>query len=190
MTKRKLKAKETKEKIYETALSMLENDGYDNIRIEDICEKAGVSIGSFYTYFNSKNDILGIIFKKGDDFFANYVKSHLIDPSSIENIINYFIYYSQYNVKTGVTSLKHLYTVDNPYFVTEGRDMQNVLDDHILKGQQQGEITSDYTCEYIREFLFITARGLVYNWCTHSGDYDLDVVMKDYIQQLMKLFTK
>jgi AcrR family transcriptional regulator len=58
LTKRQIKANETRDRIYQTALELLETQGYETIRIEDICQKAGVSIGSFYNYFSSKNDIL------------------------------------------------------------------------------------------------------------------------------------
>lgn len=70
VTNRKLQAQATYEKIYNTAMSLVEKKGFNNITVKEICEKAGVAVGSFYNYFNSKDDILYEIFNKADNFFA------------------------------------------------------------------------------------------------------------------------
>ena len=55
-TKRQEQARETKNRIYNSAIELMEKEGFDNITIADIREKAGVSVGAFYHYFASKND--------------------------------------------------------------------------------------------------------------------------------------
>ena len=46
------------EKIVETALFLFSYNGYDNVTIDMITEKAEVSHGLFYHYFSSKIDVL------------------------------------------------------------------------------------------------------------------------------------
>ncbi|WP_259596222.1 TetR/AcrR family transcriptional regulator [Clostridium botulinum] len=69
LTKRQIQAINTKNKIYNIATNLMQKEGYDNITIQNICEKAEVSVGSFYHYFESKNDILIELYKKADHFF-------------------------------------------------------------------------------------------------------------------------
>lgn len=45
-------------RILEAATSLFREVGYDAARIEDIAERAGVSVGTFYNYYENKGDIL------------------------------------------------------------------------------------------------------------------------------------
>ena len=58
MTKQKLKSQETKERIFEATKAILQKSGYENLSIKNICEEAGVSNGSFYHHFKTKDDLL------------------------------------------------------------------------------------------------------------------------------------
>ena len=58
MTKQKLKSQETKERIFQAAKTILQRSGYESLSIKNICEEAGVSNGSFYHHFKTKDDLL------------------------------------------------------------------------------------------------------------------------------------
>ncbi len=45
-------------RILEAATSLFQEVGYDSARIEDIAERAEVSVGTFYNYYENKGDIL------------------------------------------------------------------------------------------------------------------------------------
>ena len=55
---RKKQAEQTKKKIFETAVSLIKEKGYNNITISEICKTAGVAKGSFYVHYKSKEDIV------------------------------------------------------------------------------------------------------------------------------------
>lgn len=65
-TKRQLQALETKDKIYSAALAVINEKGYRNVNIQDITEAAGVAKGSFYTYFESKDDLVMYTYAQSD----------------------------------------------------------------------------------------------------------------------------
>ncbi|MEL7571009.1 MAG: TetR/AcrR family transcriptional regulator, partial [Eubacteriaceae bacterium] len=73
ITSRQAQAIKTKNKILKTAIDMMQKKGFDNITIKGISKNAGVSVGSFYYYFNSKDDILLDIFHKADDYFSENI---------------------------------------------------------------------------------------------------------------------
>ena len=58
LSKQQLKSKETKERIFQAAKKILQKNGYENLSIKNICEEAGVSNGSFYHHFKTKDDLL------------------------------------------------------------------------------------------------------------------------------------
>ena len=52
------KSERTREKIFQTAFRLFEENGFRNTTIPRICEEAGVSRSTFFHYFKSKNAIL------------------------------------------------------------------------------------------------------------------------------------
>jgi len=58
MTNRDRQALESKERIFNAAIDLIREKGYDNVTIEDICNKTGMSVGAFYHYFKSKSEIV------------------------------------------------------------------------------------------------------------------------------------
>jgi TetR/AcrR family transcriptional regulator, fatty acid metabolism regulator protein len=188
LNNRQLQALNTKNKIYKIAIELMDKKGYENIKIEDICKKAGVSIGSFYNCFKSKNDILIEIYKRADEYFLKEVSNNLSSIHAIDKIIQYFDYYARYNIEVGIDTMKLLYNSNNKLFITKGRYMQNLLIEIIEKGQEKNEVSNDMSPEGITEYLFIAARGIIYNWCLYDGEYDLLEEMDKYMSRLIIIF--
>ncbi|GAA0076497.1 TetR/AcrR family transcriptional regulator [Clostridium sp. CTA-5] len=188
LTKRQIQAINTKNKIYNTATKLMQKEGYDSITIQNICEKAGVSVGSFYHYFESKNDILIELYKKADDFFYDNVKDKLSSKNALDKIIEYFGYYAEYNQNTGIDMMKQLYNSNNKMFITKGRNMQTILDEIIREGQEKNEIINEMTPQYITRYIFVLMRGVVYDWCLHDGEYNLKQEMNNTLKQLITIF--
>lgn len=164
----------------------MEKKGLNNITVEEICKAAGVSVGSFYNCFESKNDILNEIYTVADEYFLNVVAKDMKEGSINDRIIRYFCHYAEYNVQRGLEFVKHLYNPRNTMFIKKGRHMQLVLQEVIDEGQRSGNIPSDMTPEEIVEYLFIAIRGVVYDWCLHNGEYDLVEFTRNYVKRLVK----
>lgn len=58
ISRQQQKSRETKEKIFNAAKRILQKGGYEELSIKNICEEAGVSNGSFYHHFKTKDDLL------------------------------------------------------------------------------------------------------------------------------------
>ena len=58
LSRQQQKSKETKERIFRAAKQILKKKGYEELSIKNICEEAGVSNGSFYHHFKTKDDLL------------------------------------------------------------------------------------------------------------------------------------
>jgi len=57
-TERDRQRQETRRKVYDAALEIFRKDGVSAARIDDITQLAGVSRGTFYFHFPSKDDVL------------------------------------------------------------------------------------------------------------------------------------
>jgi AcrR family transcriptional regulator len=51
----------TREQLVDAARTVFERDGYLDARIADISKEAGLSAGSFYTYFDGKEDVFAAV---------------------------------------------------------------------------------------------------------------------------------
>lgn len=54
-------ASPAEEKIINSFVGLYQERGADRIRVKDVCERAGVSRTTFYTYFESVSHLLGVI---------------------------------------------------------------------------------------------------------------------------------
>lgn len=70
-----LRGKRTRATLVAAGREAFEEHGYDAVRIDDVCARAGVSHGTFYTYFDSKETLFGEVAESvvGEMFAASAV---------------------------------------------------------------------------------------------------------------------
>jgi TetR/AcrR family transcriptional regulator, fatty acid metabolism regulator protein len=189
-TRRKIQADSTKKKIYEIAISLMEKKGFAYTTIVEISKKAGVSVGTFYNYFSSKEEIFYDIFKKADEYFERVVTRNLKKSggTTMEQIVLFFRHYARYDQRRGFHNITQLYGTKTKFFAVKGRYMQELLKSIIAAGQKTGEIAGDMDPDRITEYMFIASRGVVYDWCIHEGSYNLESKMTDYMARLATVF--
>lgn len=189
-TKRQERAVETKNRIYTAAIDLMDRKGFEKLTIVDISKKAGVSVGAFYHYFKSKNDILAEIFRKADEYFSTQVIFSLNKKSIPDQIVEYFDHYAKFNVASGVEMTQQLFNPKIKFFIKKSRPMLTILRDLIQKGQEKEEIRTDSDAEELARFLFVLARGVVFEWSLYEGRYDLEATMHKYIETLVSTLRK
>ena len=76
-------------------------------------------------------------------------------------------------MRTGLDYSKIFYSSRNKTFIRKGRPMQAVLTQFIDKSIRDGMLHTDLPAEEVCERIFICARGVVFHWCLHEGNFDL-----------------
>jgi TetR/AcrR family fatty acid metabolism transcriptional regulator len=185
---RKEQAEQTKRHIFESALKLLELREFDDITIRDIVKAAGVSVGSFYNYYKSKLDVYYETYQLADEYFEEKVAPLLTQETAGDRILCFFDYYARYSSEfTSLALTKILYNSDNKWFERKtGIGMRPILTRTLQYGLDKGEFRSDSTVDEIANFLLIAVRGLVYNWCTLDGSYDLRDATRRYVATLLR----
>lgn len=192
-TSRQLRATKTRKLIYDVAVKLMDEQGFALTTIEEISKKAGVSVGTFYHYFKSKEDIFYDLFKKADEYFESIVAPDLgkladSGTSVSEQIVRFFCHYATYNNDRGLENINQLYNTKNELFSRKGRYMQELLKELIARGQAAGELSLEPRAEEATDLLFIASRGMVFDWCIHNGEYDLNSRMEAFIRRLVSTF--
>ena len=175
------KTSETQQIIFDAAMKLMSEKGFQGTTVRDICALAGIPIGTFYNCYKSKVDILKRIYDDGDAFIQSAEKGRSL--SALESLRAFAIRYAQLNERTGIDVLRVLFYPSNEWFSME-RPMQLYAKRFVESGQRCGSIRLDLSAEEIVGALFDILRGVCYNWCVCDGGFDL----RQRIELHMQLF--
>ena len=192
-TSRQLKAEKTKEMIFQSAIALFRKESFKSITVDHICQAAGVSVGTFYHHFPSKQAVMQKIFKDIDDYFRDVVMDEINELSgqgARVEILHYFKRYSEYSERQGLDFVRQLYSFDNNLFRIKGRFLQVFLGEIIDRGQKAGELDDSMTSEEMVEYLYIAARGIIYHWALHGGEYNLTDYLTSYLERMIGSLEK
>lgn len=193
LTNRAKQAIKTKQQILDTSLELIAKEGYDNVSINAICKKVGVSVGAFYHHFSAKEDIIVESYKQVDTYFEECVQEQLnLLVKARDKIIAFVSFQVEYAVKMGVDLVSQVYKAQiysgTQFFISQERALPRTLHDIILYGQEKGEIRKDISAFEITKQILRLSRGLIYDWCIHNGKYDLIAESKDSMNYFIQSF--
>ncbi|MGN1003151.1 MAG: TetR/AcrR family transcriptional regulator [Oscillospiraceae bacterium] len=181
------KTSETQKIIFDKAMALMSEKGFQGTTIRDICAEAGIPIGTFYNCYKSKIDILKSIYESGDKYMQE-AAAGLEGKSALEQLHLFARYYAQLNVNTGVEVMRVLFYPSNEWFAHQ-RPMQKLLYDIIASGQRSGELRQDIATEEIVNYFFDILRGVCYNWCIYGASFDIVKRMESHISLLCGALT-
>jgi AcrR family transcriptional regulator len=176
LSRQQQKSKETKDRIFRAAKEIMQKHGYEELSIKNICEKAGVSNGSFYHHFKTKDDLLSYYIENQPAMDT----SLLALPESVqdvkETIIQVYLNYVRYCEELGVDFMSSYYTPKNqalnPAIRTE-RTYPIVTVEHYLKRAISCGVLSDsLNLEEITTDIRMLIIGNVFEWCLCHGETD------------------
>jgi len=187
VTKREQQRTETRQRIYDIAMDLFTRKGYTRVSVEDICEKAGVSKGTFYYYFKSKDQVILEEFLKIDRFYIEKVeelsKKHQSPLKKLVSLIISSFEYVNDNLGVKITKVIFHGEIDpsrkKPGLVSPKRPIFAIIEQLVREAQEQGELRSDVSTETIAELWFRCYRGILYEWCAHNGTFDLIAAGRD-----------
>lgn len=86
--RRERKAKETRLRLFQAALQLFADRGFQNVTVEDITEAADVGKGTFFNYFESKQHVLGVMAELQLSHVAEAVQAARAGKRSIRTILH------------------------------------------------------------------------------------------------------
>jgi AcrR family transcriptional regulator len=170
---------EKRTRILEIATTEFANKGFDNANINDIAQIAGISVGSLYKYFDSKENFFLTCIRYGQETLENVLSDALESKEDIlikaEKIVRHIQMHSRQN-RDLIRLYNEITSESNSALVKKlSRDLE-MISAHayttlIQKAKDEGEIRDDidpklyafftdslfmmlqfsYTCEYYQE---------------------------------------
>ena len=180
--KQTLKSKETKEKIFNAAKEIIQKSGYENLSIKNICEQAGVSNGSFYHHFKTKDDLLSYYIENQPSIDPELLEIPRSKVEATEAIVSVYLNYAAYCRELGVEFMSGYYNPHNqalnPAIRTERAypivTVQNYLEKAIAAGTISLKLEISEVVYDIRMLII----GNVFDWALQKGNSNFEENMR------------
>jgi len=174
LTSRDRQHMRTRQLILDTANKLFKERRYEDVSIKDICSACGVSVGSFYHHFGSKEHLVELFYNEFDVYIGRFYSEFKTLPpfEALLKLVEYEMDYLSKNVTYPAQICIMQLLSGNTAFSQENREYYqciNLITDRIFEHHQTAGLTKDQ----FRAALLRHTRGVLYDWCLHSGDYDL-----------------
>lgn len=182
MNNQDLRVQRTKKALITTFSDLLETKSFDNITIQDLCEKANVRRSTFYRHFNDKYDLLNHIVGTLIEYFRTL---HLpeIDPKDSRQFFNKFMKDILLFISDNKAMVKSVISI-NIY-----SEVYQILYNQIYAVvKRQIEFDKQIGRFYIDEFIYgeFLAGGIlsvILNWIQY-GQQSIDDVSSDIVTMI------
>lgn len=196
MTARKIQAAESKKKIFQCAEELFRQYGFENVTVDDIMERAGMSKGAFYVHFASRDALLAayiseFVNRLDSDyesylgtFSANMAPSDIL-MAMVERVAD------NITENVGYKQIKTAYriqlekTLNTGMLLNHDRKIYKIFSSLVNRGMQIGEFRTDIPAENVADHLVMAMRGATYEWCIRYPDFNLKNHLLRHFQILL-----
>ncbi|NUS15277.1 MAG: TetR/AcrR family transcriptional regulator [Streptomyces sp.] len=159
-----------KERLYDAAMTLFAEQGYDETSIDEIAERADVARGTFFNYFQRKEDLLGAW---GEERRGSLLTTLAADSGGEESAVGQLRYCL--TILGGMNEAHRQETnsllmawvragrplLEDPY-------LADLFSEIIAEGVRRGEFRDRFTAHQIGNALRDLYLGSLYRWCGRS----------------------
>lgn len=171
------------------AWKLFYEQGYDETTIDDIIETSNTSKGSFYHYFEGKDDLLSSLSYLFDEKYQEISETLDFERDTFDILME--LNHELFSMIEDTISVELMARLYSTQVITHGE--RNLLDHDryyyrllrkiINTGKQRGELSDDITVSEAVKMYALCERALIYDWCICNGEYSLH----DYANKVMPL---
>jgi AcrR family transcriptional regulator len=179
-TRRQLQARKTKRALFDSAIALFKEKGFDEVTVEEIARRAGTSKGSFYTYFPTKSAIIIEEFTAIDEYYRKYARNLRRYTNTREKLLAFTrtqLRYVRDNI--GLEMLKLLYSNQLVHPQTEKilvdrkRYLHELMSSIFSAGQVRGEVRGDMDADRLAQLFNRSMRSIFLDWAITDNSFDL-----------------
>ena len=179
-----MKNRKLKQRIFDVALSLMNEIGFENITIRMICQEADISTGMFYQHFSNKEDLLAYYYDEAQEKFDAVINDKLANKDIKDQLIEFYVWLFEFTAELGVDFCRNFFNSKNKVmntnlFHNRIMDITNrAMEDAIAKGYSLSPGRTPYQ---VSKYLCVMAKGVIFDWSAHDGSYDMAEFGKNLI---------
>jgi len=171
--------KNTKQTLIDTTIALIRKYGADSITVRNVCEEAGLSIGTFYHHFQNKDDLL-MYFVRETSFDSFELKTPLSDIAG--RVFELYMHLIDRYLALGEEFMKSFYTTGNKALsaymgqsdgcFAEGTVMAR-CERELLDAQRHGYLKKEADAHLMSMDICTIVKGCVFEWALDDGQMDI-----------------
>lgn len=159
LSKREIKKIQSKKAIIHSAIELFAKKGLKDTSIADIMQDANLGIGTFYNYFQSKDDLLSsLLIKLAMDIRQHYLESssqQITQAQILEGLVLYtanLLDKNRFILPLFMRAVdKSALTIKPSVSIKKPLPFKDIFDEIIQTGQNNGEFRQDMPAQIITE---------------------------------------
>ena len=181
----------SREKIIDTTISIIREKGADALTIRNVCDTAGLSIGTFYHYFRDKDDLM-MYFLKETSFDSFKLKTPLSNISG--RVSELYMHLIHKYMELGLDFMKSFYSTGNQSLSAYmGEENGSFAEDSIM-ARSEKEMNEALKCGILKPGCDIhllcidictIVKGCVFEWCLNDGKPDIESSLNRILNNYM-----
>jgi AcrR family transcriptional regulator len=190
VSRRESKKRELREAIYESAMALFLQKGFDNVTVEDITHQTEIAKGTFFNYFPNKESILLYFMRRHLDEVKDQIPRVIKEAKTTQqklyhlfSILAEMVVTNEPLVKWVLLESLRLRVYKKEKKEVSGKILQNVVE-IIRQGQESGEIKKNMNPEKIAKIMESIFFFSAIRWLT----FDRHTPLIDDIQEQVQYF--
>lgn len=186
------KSAQTRQAIISAAQSLLQESSYEQLTVRNICQRANVSTGTFYHFFQSKNDLLSVFLHQG-------VMSRPDNSEEIgllEYIVECYMDIAEQYYELGIEFSSHFFYAKNQVFNFYTRNSGGFALDlyaaKLAEAQANGDVVGTLSINTILQDIQVIVVGSMFEWCVLGNRFNLKVELARLLRKYLEnnVFTE
>lgn len=179
LTPRKRQALEMRAKIQSTALNLFNQEGFENVSVEEIAQAVGCSVGNIYHYFKSKDELAIQVTQMVDQAYTELEEAYLADKtaSGRDKLLDFVGKSLEISARDEVLYKAFIHGLRYPeqgvLQKSDKRVYYRLLRELVDQCQQEGSIHPSRDPDEVVEDLVVLHRGTLFEWRIYREGFDV-----------------
>ena len=170
-------AAQTRQKLMEAVNALAQEKGLESITVRDICERSGISNGSFYHHFSSKEALIRHAYLETDHWMTPELLKSCDALPPLEGLLAFLEAYLGYVENELGPVIKEYYILlmkDNASAAfCADRPYVREISRRLAICRNAGKISQRYKLGRLALFTVRFVQGCILNWCVEGTDFCL-----------------
>ncbi|MCE5213065.1 MAG: TetR/AcrR family transcriptional regulator, partial [Deltaproteobacteria bacterium] len=193
-TQKPVMPEKLKERLYPVVLRQFSMKDFHAVNIRDISKESGISTGTIYKYFSSKEDLLFSIIDEKLLDLAELLRIHLEGTEDIREMfrkmfwvtMNFFDNNPDLAVTAFVTVPWKSFMASKSY---KRESEIDILSGVVEKAKKRGAVITDMENHYFIDLYMMIIQRHIQNWYVHGMKWKLADTIKNFFDFFWKIVT-
>ena len=177
-----------RDQVFEAAVELFTEQGYDNTTMDEIAERADVARGTVFNHFTRKVEFLNEWAKRRrEKAYAAVHAEHLDDHSVGEILSRYMTELARISINTRRETVSLLTAALSSTNLLAHPEMAGEMSKYVLRGKTRGEVYDDVDAEQAGLLVATGYFAILINWLDSEPEpFDLTRALTDMVHLMLR----